>query len=239
MGRFPGQDGISYKAIVGRGMLEPGSDATDEAPAGDPHEATVPRRRFGPLALAQLMAVALVVALLGLFLWRVAAGTPGAGFVSAIKRGDRPPAPTFDLPVIWDRHETWPRPLRAALADDRVSLAELRGYPVVINFWASWCIPCKEEAPALAAAAQAHAGQVPFLGLDIQDFTSDARRFLRKLDVPYVSVRDGSPQSYTAYGLTGVPETYYVNRRGLVVAHSIGAVDRDELERNIALALAD
>ena len=167
----------------------------------------------------------------------MAAGNPGAGFVSAIKRGDSPPAPAFDLPVIWDRDETWPRPLKRALADDRVSLAELRGHPVVINSWASRCIPCKEEAPALAAAARAHAGQVGFLGLDIQDLTSDARGFLRKLDIPYVSVRDSSPHSYTAYGLTGVPETYCVNRRGLVVAHSIGAVSRDELERNIALAL--
>jgi cytochrome c biogenesis protein CcmG, thiol:disulfide interchange protein DsbE len=222
-------------------MLEPSSDATDEAPAGEPPEpsADVPRRRFGPLALAQLMAVALVVALLGLLVWRVAAGNPGAGFVSAIKRGDNPPAPAFELPVIWDRHETWPRRLKRALADDRVSLAELRGHLVVINFWASWCIPCKEEAPALAAGARAHAGQVAFLGLDIQDFTSDARRFLRNLDVPYVSVRDASSDSRRAYGLTGVPETYYVNRRGLVVAHSLGAVSRDELERNITLALAD
>ena len=220
-------------------MLEPSGDATDQAPAGEPPGPAVsaPRRRFRPLALAQLMAVALVAALLGLLVWRLAAGNPGAGFVSAIKRGDNPQAPAFDLPVIWDRLDTWPRRLKTALADDRIALAELRGHPVVINFWASWCIPCKEEAPDLAAAARAHAGQVAFLGLDIQDLTSDARRFLRKLDVPYVSVRDGSPHSYTAYGLTGVPETYYVNRRGLVVAHSIGAVSRDELERNIALAL--
>ena len=212
-------------------MPEPISDATDDAPTG------APRRRIRRLALAQLMAVALVAALLGLLVWRVAAGNPGAGFVSAIKRGDRPPAPAFELPVIWDRDETWPRSLRRALADDRVSLAELRGHPVVINFWASWCNPCKEEAPDFAASARAHAGQVAFLGLDIQDLTSDARRFLRKLDVPYVSVRDGSPYSYTVYALTGVPETYYVNRRGLVVARSIGRVSREELERNITLAL--
>ena len=223
-------------------MHEPSSDArADETPAGEPPQpaASAPGRRFAPLRFLQLIAVAVIVALLGLLVWKVAAGNPGAGFVSAIKRGDRPPAPAFVLPVIWDRHETWPRRLKQELTDRRVSLAELRGHPVVINFWASWCIPCKEEAPALAAGARAHAGQVAFLGLDIQDFTSDARRFLRKLDVPYVSVRDGSPHSYTAYGLTGVPETYYVNRRGLVVAHSIGAVNRNELERNIAIALAD
>jgi cytochrome c biogenesis protein CcmG, thiol:disulfide interchange protein DsbE len=222
-------------------MLEPSTDApgAEETPAhAAPRQGADARRLgFGPLALAQLLAVGLVVALLGLLVWRVASGNPGAGFVSAIKRGDRPPAPAFDLPVIWSRDETWPRRLKHALDDGRVSLAELRGHPVVINFWASWCIPCKREAPALAAGARAHAGQVAFLGLDIQDFTSDARRFLRNLDVPYVSVRDSSPDSRTAYGLTGVPETYYVERTGLVVAHSIGAVSRDELERNIALAV--
>ena len=109
--------------------------------------------------------------------------------MNAIKRGDKPAAPAFDLPVIWDRTGLWPVSAHGAIGDGRVLLAELRGYPVVLNFWASWCIPCKDEAPHFAAAARAHRGKVAFLGLDVQDFVPDARHFLGKLDVPYPSVR--------------------------------------------------
>lgn len=108
---------------------------------------------------------------------------------------------------------------------------------MVVSFWASWCIPCKEEAPFLAASARAHRGKVAFLGIDVQDFTGDARSFLRKLDVPYVVVHETGSKTSTAYGLTGVPETYYLDRRGRVAAHSIGAVSRRELERELAKAV--
>ena len=205
----------------------------------DPSEVEeAPRRRLlRPLGLAQLLALALVALLLALLVWKVVHGSSGASLVAAIERGDRPVAPAFDLPVIWGLPRAWPRRVRPALADGRVALAELRGTPVVLNFWASWCIPCKEEAPYLAAAAWAHRQNVAFLGLDIQDFVADARRFLDRLDVPYPSVRDGSPRSYGAYGLTGVPETYYIDARGRIVAHAVGAVSREELERDIALLL--
>ena len=195
------------------------------------------KRRLRLLLVAQLVALSLVAALLGVLVWKVVRGSSGAGLVAAIKRGDRPPAPAFDLPVIWDKRQNWPARARASLADGRVTLEELRGTPVVLNFWASWCIPCKEEAPYLAAAARAHRKNVAFLGLDIQDFVQDARRFLDRLDVPYPSVRDGTDRSYTAYGLTGVPETYYIDARGRIVAHAIGAVSRDDLERDIAVLL--
>ena len=196
------------------------------------------RRRLRPLALAQLASLAFVAALLSLLVWTVARGSPGSGLVAAIARGDTPVAPSFDLPVIWDPPAIWPRRARPALADKHVRLEELRGTPVVLNFWASWCIPCKEEAPLLAASARAHRRDVAFLGVDMQDFTSDARRFLNKLDVPYPSVRETGNEVHTAYGLTGVPETYYIDGRRRIVAHATGAVSREELERDIAALLA-
>lgn len=195
--------------------------------------------RVRPIHLAQALAVVFVLGLLALLVWKVAAGSPGAGFVGAIKRGDRPAAPAFDLPVIWDRTRLWPASVRSATADGRIALAELRGHPVVLNFWASWCIPCKEEAPYFAAAARRHQGTIVFLGLDVQDLVPDARRFLGKLDVPYVSVRDGSPKSYGAYGLTGVPETYFIAADGRVVEHAPGALSSLELEAKIAVLLAE
>lgn len=201
-------------------------------------DAEAPRRRLSPFAVAQLAAVALVAALFTLLVWTVAFGSSGADLVGAIKRGERPAAPSFDLPVIWHRPAIWPRRVRPALVDGRVQLEELRGTPVVLNFWASWCIPCKEEAPFLAAAARAHRRDVAFLGLDIQDFASDARRFLDELDVPYPSVRETGDKVHKAYGLTGVPETYYIDDRGRIVVHATGAVSRKELERDIALLLS-
>lgn len=187
--------------------------------------------------VVQVLAFASVALLLGLLAWKVVRGSSGSSLVTAVKRGDRPVAPAFDLPVIWDRPQMWPRRVRPAFADGRISLAELRGTPLVLNFWASWCKPCKEEAPYLAASARAHRADVAFLGLDIQDFTSDARRFLDRLGVPYPSVRDGSPDTYGAYGLTGVPETYFIDEGGRVVAHAVGAVSRAELERDVAVLL--
>ena len=200
----------------------------------DARAASSPRLTLRPLVVAQALAVGLVVALFGLLVWKIAYGGEGSRLVAAIKRGERPAAPAFSLPVIWNRPETWPAPARPALNDRTVALAELRGTPVVLNFWASWCVPCKEEAPFLAAAARAHRRDVAFLGANIQDFESDARRFLGRQDVPYPSVRDGTPKTHTAYGLTGVPETYYIDADGRIVEHAVGAVSRRELEAGMA-----
>lgn len=186
----------------------------------------------------QAGAIAVVAALLGLLVKETLAQGTGTHLISEIEAGKKPAAPEFDLPVIWPRAETWPASLHSALADERVALRELRGYPIVINFWASWCEPCKAEAPRLVASAEAHAGEVVFVGLDVQDFKSDARRFLERYQTNYVSVRDGGDSTYNAYGLTGLPETYYLDRKGRVVAHSLGEISEEELAAGVAAALA-
>lgn len=209
------------------------SEGTSERTAT---ETTTTTSRPGVLPrLLQLGALTLVLALLGLLVWKVIAARP-SDLLANIEAGEKPAAPAFELPVIWDKRETWPANARHALADGRVSLAELRGHPVVINFWASWCEPCKDEAPILAASAKAHVGAVVFLGIDIQDFTSDARKFLERYRANYVSVRDASSKSYSNYGLTGIPETFYIDAEGRAVAHSLGGLSREELERGISAA---
>lgn len=164
------------------------------------------KRRRSPLfRTAQLLTVLVVVGMLALLVWRVVAANRGAELVKAISAGRRPPAPAFTLPVIWTNSPTWPLPLQQLLTLPQLPLRQLRGRPVVLNFWASWCIPCKEEAPRLNAAAQAHAGTVVFLGVDVQDLITDARRFLRHHGVRYASVHDNAGSTYDGYGLTGVP----------------------------------
>jgi cytochrome c biogenesis protein CcmG/thiol:disulfide interchange protein DsbE len=115
-----------------------------------------------------------------------------------------------------------------------VRIADLRGKPALINVWASWCVPCREEAPILNASAHAHAGEVVFLGVNVQDLRADALAFSREFSTPYVSVRDRGNRTYEDYGLTGVPETYYLDARGRIVAHSPGAISRTTLEQGIA-----
>lgn len=207
-------------------------------PALTDEPAPASRRRKPWFIALRLAALGVVAGLLALLIWRVIDQGRGAHLVSLIRQGKKPPAPAFTLPVLWDRKETWPLDARRALADEKVSPAELRGHSVVVNFWASWCIPCKAEAPLLAASARAHRGRVVFLGIDVQDFKSDARRFLRRYDTPYVSVRDGPGSTYGDYGLTGVPETYWIDAPGRIVAHYAGQINHDQLEEGIREAEA-
>lgn len=206
---------------------QPAQGAQSEPPgAGSPPRWSWPLR---------LIAVSLVAGFLGLLGWATLRAAPGNSLPARVAAGEQPPAPGFALDVLWPRAATWPPSARRALNDGRVELRELRGRPLVVNFWASWCIPCRDEAPILNASAQAHAGKVIFLGIDVQDLREDALAFSREFETPYVSVRDRGNKTYEAYGLTGVPETYYVDAAGRVVAHAPGAVSRESLEAGIAI----
>jgi len=193
-----------------------------------------PERRSPAMRLLRVVAVALVLGMLALLIWALLASSRGANLVRQIADGKKPQAPPFTLSVIWPHDETWPSAARGALADGRLSLRELRGHPVVLNFFASWCVACKDEAPLLHREAQQRAGKVLFLGVDIQDLTGDARGFARKHQINYVAIRDGSNATYSAYGLTGVPESYFIDGRGRVVAHIPGEVTRSTLDQGIA-----
>jgi cytochrome c biogenesis protein CcmG/thiol:disulfide interchange protein DsbE len=193
------------------------------------------RARSGVLLKA--LVLALVAALLALMGWATLVSGEGKTLVSKIAAGDRPAAPNLTMEVLWERPGLAPAALEPALARGRLRLAQLRGHVAVLNFWASWCAPCRAEAPLLASAARAHASVV-FLGVDVKDLEGDARAFLRRLDVPFSSLRDVGDKAYGAFGLTGVPETYYLDRRGRLVAHDAGPVTAASLEAGIQAAQA-
>lgn len=129
--------------------------------------------------------------------------------------------------------------MRRAAADGRIDLAELRGTPVVLNYWASWCIPCREEAPLLQAAWERHGKRgVLLLGLNMQDVQSDAREFLREFGQTFPHVRDPNNGTARDWGVTGLPETFFLRRDGRVVAHVIGAISAAQLEQGITAAVS-
>jgi cytochrome c biogenesis protein CcmG, thiol:disulfide interchange protein DsbE len=92
----------------------------------------------------------------------------------------------------------------------------------VLNFWASWCEPCKGEAKMLEQAWQRYKSKgVVFVGVDYHDVTGDARRFLERHDITYPTVQDGSGMTADRYGVSAVPETYFIDRRGRLVGEHI------------------
>ena len=98
-------------------------------------------------------AVAAVLALLGLLIWHATTRRGGGALVAAVQHKQMPVAPPFDMPVIWHEDESWPKDLTAVADSDHLTLAQLRGRTVVVNFWASWCPPCKRETPLLVQSA--------------------------------------------------------------------------------------
>jgi cytochrome c biogenesis protein CcmG, thiol:disulfide interchange protein DsbE len=196
------------------------------------------RERRSAIRIAmQAAALMFVGGLLGLLVYRVVESSRGPNLVAAIRAHKEPVAPDFQHKVIWRHFETWPPALRSLTTTQTLSPRDLRGHPVVMNFWASWCIPCAREAPRLNASAAAHRGQVALLGVDVNDFSTDAVRFLRRHHVNYVSVRVRGSGTYEDYGLTGLPETYFLDARGRIVAHTVGEITPSALEDGITQVL--
>ncbi len=101
--------------------------------------------------------------------------------------------------------------------EGQVSLADYAGQPVVLNFWATWCGPCKMEQPVLDWAAENYKGKAVFIGIVFEDTEQNTRRFLEQTGAAYPQVYDPKSTVAVDYAVSGVPETYFINRQGIIV----------------------
>jgi cytochrome c biogenesis protein CcmG, thiol:disulfide interchange protein DsbE len=162
----------------------------------------------------QIVAVLLLAGMVGLFVKSLIDN--GTTISALVADGKQPAAPRVDLEKL-DGSGT-------------MSLASLRGKIVVLNFWASWCGPCKDEAPLLQEISLQYADQgVVVLGIDSQDATSDGRAFADHYHLTYPLLHTAGSDLSHRWGVTGYPETFLIDRGGRVVRHFPGAVSGSDV----------
>ena len=154
-----------------------------------------------------------VVALVALMSWALSNKTPVTS-MSGFTRVQQPAA-EFTLPLF---------------EGGDLVLSDVLGRPIVLNFWASWCAPCRDEAAGLERTWRAYRDRgVIFVGLDIQDSEQDARDYVAEFDITYPNGRDADGKITVDYGVVGLPVTFFVNKKGIVERRWVGAITEKQL----------
>jgi cytochrome c biogenesis protein CcmG/thiol:disulfide interchange protein DsbE len=181
------------------------------------------RRLLAPIPIAVLCAVVALVALLA---YGLASNEPDRKVDNAVAAGQRDPAPAIKLPRLQGAGES--------------SLADYRGKVVVLNYWASWCPPCRNESPLLERwHRRLTKDDATVLGVDVQDVTGDARAFAAKYHLTYPMLHDGPGHTRDDLGILGLPETFVIDRRGRIAAVARGPVDDDFMRTRVAPLLKE
>ncbi len=180
---------------------------SDSSPGTEEVQSKPPSGRDRSRLLIQVGGVLVVLAILALLAfglrWRAAG------------RVDKGPAPAFTL-QLFDGSE--------------LALRDLQGKPVVLNFWASWCKPCAEEAPVLEEVWRTYKDRgVVFVGVDYVDTEPDARAYLKRFDITYPNGPDIGSRISTAYRMQGVPETFFISKEGNILDVYIGPMPKQTL----------
>jgi len=150
------------------------------------------------------------------------AGSAGAA-TGAAKAAADAPAPAFSLAALGH-------------SGQHVALSDYAGQPLIVNFFASWCAPCKQETPLLAKFYQTEHGKVALVGLDENDQQSSALAFTRAEGVGYPVWFDPEVIAASAYGVAGLPQTFFLNAQHRIVDRVFGAVTQADINRGMALA---
>ncbi|RKH36609.1 TlpA family protein disulfide reductase [Corallococcus sicarius] len=119
--------------------------------------------------------------------------------------------------------------LKSLDGGEDVKLADLKGRPMVLNFWASWCGPCKYEHPVLEWGAREMGSQAVFMGVVFEDTEENARDFLRRMGASFPQLMDERSRMAVDYGVAGVPETYFIDAEGIIRGKHVGPIDPQTL----------
>ncbi len=164
-------------------------------------------------------------ALLGLLVYGVAHQAPSRTLDEAVAIGRWPAAPEATRPLPW------------LAGGGSSSLAAYHGKVVILNFWASWCPPCQEEAPTLERAQrELERDDATVLGVTYNDVTTDSLGFVRRFHLTYPNLRDVTGSFVQSYGTDQLPESFVIDRSGRIVAISRGEVTQRFLQRAVSLA---
>jgi cytochrome c biogenesis protein CcmG/thiol:disulfide interchange protein DsbE len=197
-----------------------GIDAPMTATTGDPTGAATPRSGARRLPRSYYAAAA-IAPLLILAVWGAVLLAGRAPVLARVGQ----PAPDF---VLTD------------LDGNKVSLKELRGRPVIVNFWASDCAPCIDEFPLLSSTAAAHKDDgLAVVGIVVDDTLEAARDFLTRMGATWPSAMDPGEAVARQYGIIGPPDSFFIDRDGIVVSRRIGPLCAAELERRLAGILGE
>jgi cytochrome c biogenesis protein CcmG, thiol:disulfide interchange protein DsbE len=182
------------------------------------------KRLLAPIPIA---VICTVVALLALLAYGISSNEPDRSVEGALAKGERKKAPALALP-------------RLSGGSAEVDLASYRGKVVVLNYWASWCRPCREESPLLERwhkRISKRGGLV--LGVNANDVDYKARDFIREYGLTYPQLRDKSSESVPKLGIIGFPETFVIDRRGYVAAVQRGPVTDGFMQGTVERVLAE
>ena len=174
---------------------------------------TAVRHKF----IAGLIAVCVAASLVAIALVASGPGAPAGATAD-------PAAPAFSLPVLGQPGQ-------------KVSLGDYAGRPLIVNFFASWCGPCQKETPLLATFYRTEHGKVAIVGLDENDVQGSAMSFTRKEGVSYPVGFDPGVIAASAYGVAGLPQTFFLDAKHRIVDRVFGAVTLADINHGIALAM--